>query len=456
MAKFTKKIRIKEYEVLNNQFILTFRLSGYADQLAFGAEFNSKSTVLLEYEAEEALYGFGFLDADLDQIISELVDWLQKPRKNLDGLSHAHTMRSRFEVTERLEAERRGKAAAERIAMEAPCLDWAMSVTEELVDEPAIVAGADVQASSQTKALDDFLSADKRSEDAAKFIRAHFTKDFNSICDRDLKLGRDTVREVADATRDMLINPVQEMEELAASLTDGFISREQAAERMGVDLKCIARRGEADIDEMNAADRARADAPAGIFYSTFPGWMDVTPPDSEGSADTEAQHAVEATSNRISAMETAGLGEEPVHPLEEIAAFNKAVNVGSPSPTTETAATNAWVPLSARPYSGKSYLYDLVWNTRFHLTRAESLTRRRHHNKASEAFENLDAAFGKLCDYVDYFEKPQALPTAEIDKAVNAIHTQARRFVKPMTLREHDFLRDVIREEIEKVVGGVL
>jgi hypothetical protein len=42
-----------------------------------------------------------------------------------------------------------------------------------------------------------------------------------------------------------------------------------------------------------------------------------------------------------------------------------------------------------------------------------------------------------------------------IDGAVDAIHKTAIRFMTPSTMREHDFLRSVIQEEIEKVVAGV-
>jgi hypothetical protein len=54
------------------------------------------------------------------------------------------------------------------------------------------------------------------------------------------------------------------------------------------------------------------------------------------------------------------------------------------------------------------------------------------------------------------YQARRQVAEARTEQAVNTIHTQARRFTKPMTLREHDFLRSVIQEEIEKVVGGVL
>ncbi|NEI64974.1 hypothetical protein [Rhizobium leguminosarum] len=150
--KLTRNIRISEYDVLNNQFNLTFQLAGYDDKLTFGAVFDKKSTVFLEYDAEDRLYGLGFPSADLDQMIAEIVGWLQKPRKHLGDLSHSYTLQTRFEVTERLEAERRGKAEAERIIAAAPPLDWARSVTEEMEDEPNHVTGNAV--AEKVKALE--------------------------------------------------------------------------------------------------------------------------------------------------------------------------------------------------------------------------------------------------------------------------------------------------------------
>ncbi|NEI64975.1 hypothetical protein [Rhizobium leguminosarum] len=53
-------------------------------------------------------------------------------------------------------------------------------------------------------------------------------------------------------------------------------------------------------------------------------------------------------------------------------------------------------------------------------------------------------------------QRSDVYPAKAIDKAVNVIHTHARRFLTPMSLREHDILRSIIQDEIEKVVGGVL
>jgi hypothetical protein len=54
------------------------------------------------------------------------------------------------------------------------------------------------------------------------------------------------------------------------------------------------------------------------------------------------------------------------------------------------------------------------------------------------------------------YQYRRKIAEARTEQAVNVIHTHARRFLTPMSLREHDFLRSVIQEEIEKVVGGVL
>ncbi len=349
MAKLTKKIRTVGYDVLKNEFHISFKLADItADHLSFVSTYTYPGRYGFAGSGEQELEMLG-LDADhIQQIVEEIFNWMEKPRKALGSLSHGYTMRSRFDATKRLEVERRGKHAAERIIAEAPPLDWAMSVLDELVDEPAVVGGADdsrlihinIQTYGHAKALDDLLSADTRSEAAAKFIRAHFTKDLNSICDRDLRIGRDTVREVAEATRDMLINPVQEMEELAASLTDGFISRQKNAERLGVDIGNIYPRVSRELRRIEA---------------------------------------------RVSAMEAAGLGEEPVCVSDPV---------------------------------------DL----------------QQQHEDAEEA----------------KYQYRRKIAEDRTEKAVNSIHNHVRRFMAPASIREHDFLRSIIQQEIEKVVEGVL
>ncbi|WP_288430158.1 hypothetical protein [uncultured Agrobacterium sp.] len=54
------------------------------------------------------------------------------------------------------------------------------------------------------------------------------------------------------------------------------------------------------------------------------------------------------------------------------------------------------------------------------------------------------------------FQARRKIAEAATEKAVNVIQDHARRFLTPMSMREHDFLRRVIQEEIERVVGGVL
>lgn len=45
---------------------------------------------------------------------------------------------------------------------------------------------------------------------------------------------------------------------------------------------------------------------------------------------------------------------------------------------------------------------------------------------------------------------PASLPNEAIGKAVHAIHTHLRRFMTPASMREHDFLRSIIKQKVEK------
>ncbi|NTI03159.1 hypothetical protein G6K88_14135 [Agrobacterium rhizogenes] len=261
MAKFTKKIRIAEYDVLKNEFKISFQLAGSAD-LQFTSTFTCPGHIGFDGRAEQELDMLGFSDADIEQIVEEIFNWIEKPRKDLDGLSYGYTMRTRFDAAKRLKKERRGKAEAERIVVEAPCLDWAMSVTEELVDEPTVVVGGD-----------------------------HSCSPVGIFSDAVYRLANDATQLYVDAARD-----------------------------------------------------------------------------------------------RIAAMEVVGFGEESVR---------ANINVVETVPDLEDAPS------------------------------------------------------------LSEFGGPD-LPTKAIDKAVNAIHTHFRRFMTPASLREHDFLRSIIQEEIERVVGGVL
>ncbi|NEK19927.1 hypothetical protein [Rhizobium leguminosarum] len=135
MANITKKIRIEEYDVLNNEFIISFQLA--PNGVKFDAVYDSRKFLDLREAASRDLLGLGYTDHAICMIIDEIFEWMEKPRKSLDGLSHGYTMRSGFEVIERLEQERRGKVEAERIIAAAPPLDWAMSALDELERDAA-------------------------------------------------------------------------------------------------------------------------------------------------------------------------------------------------------------------------------------------------------------------------------------------------------------------------------
>ncbi|MGO7353860.1 hypothetical protein ACCS66_03890 [Rhizobium ruizarguesonis] len=99
MAKITAKIRISKYDVLNSQFKMCFQLSGYHDQLMFDVAYDRDCCLTFSADTEYELMGLGYQDSDLDSMAAEIQQWIEKPRKNLDGLSHGYTMRSRFEAT---------------------------------------------------------------------------------------------------------------------------------------------------------------------------------------------------------------------------------------------------------------------------------------------------------------------------------------------------------------------
>lgn len=362
MAKLTKKIRINEYDVVNNQFNLTFQLSGYSDQLSFEALVADSSVLYIEGDSDDNLVGLGFSNGDIHQMINELVQWLEKPRKQLNDNSHIYTMRSRFEVAERLEQERRGKAAVERILVEAPCMDWAMSVTEELVDE------------AEEKPLID-------------------------------------IRTIID--HPSVVNTLDQ-------ITNGA--------RM-------ARSPETDtsaVEELN---------------------------------DTlnTAQQSVQAISDRIAAMETAGLGEEkPAQKLkdEDIEVMDTRGRIRPLSDVWKDYSTEGHALVENLLYFARQQ-----WNN---YSPTQSMT---------EVNRCAERAYNELHDYLALLQKPSPVPTMEAasfdneeakyldrrkiadsrtEAAVTSIHKHARRFMGTATPREHDFLRSIIREEIEKVVGGVL
>ena len=312
MGKLTKKIRIKEYDVIENEFKISFQLAGYVDDLPLEGVVTSRScrsVVLIEGDTDELLMGLGFSDDHIGQMVSELLEWLDKSRKSLGGHSHIQTIQSRFEVVESLKEDRRAKAAVERIQIEAPSLDWAMSVTKELVDEHAVPVGSYKQSSS-----------DGPDATGTFAFMAPNRPAVTTTC----KYG----------------TPAYETSDIA------WIAPE---------------RGSIDQPHHN---------PFGTFFST--------PLKGDSAAAKSMRSGMETA---ITAMEAAGLGEEP--------------------------ATVDWVQA----------------------TRDAEDNRYQYRRKVAEA---------------------------RTDAAIDTIHTHARRFTTPMSLREHDFLRSIIQEEIERVIEGLL
>ncbi|ARQ58941.1 hypothetical protein Kim5_CH02898 [Rhizobium sp. Kim5] len=356
MAKITKKIRIKEYDVLNNEFKITFQLAGFADHLKFVSTFTYPGQYGFDGNGELELTMLGFNAGDIEQIVEEIFNWVEKPRKSQDGLSHGYTMRSRFEVTDRLEQERRGKAEAERIIVAAPPLDWAMSALEEMEDEPQIVVGADVQAHK----------AAGRISGAVALFKPEGSDEF-------IKLGDVSSQTITYAD--------------GVTVTQFF---------------------DKDIAEVI---------------------------DEELDKHKHPIRAMQAAAERISAMETAGLGEEsakfvvpegfeceepnyPADPLDKLLDdFEDAIVAGQ----------------------RQTWGIDKVSDQDYRATQNEG-----------------QRAVRAICGYVDALRTPNPLPTEAIENAVTSIHKHVRRFMTPATPREHDFLRSIIQEEIEKVVGGVL
>ncbi|MBA9034333.1 hypothetical protein [Rhizobium leguminosarum] len=296
MAKLTAKIRISKYDVLNSQFKMCFQLSGYHDQLTFAVAYDRDYCLTFSADTEYELMGLGYQDSDLDSMAAEIQQWIEKPRKNLDGRSHGYTMRSRFEVTERLKQERRGKEV-ERIVMAAPALDWATSALDEMEANDAIV-------------------------------------------------------------------------ESLEALTNG---------------------------------PARSVEP---------------------------------------------LKPEP-SVLDEIEALSKAVVVGSPSVTKATIAAMEAVGLGERPTEDDDRIsLNLVVGDRF----MSASTAKSDAKVLTDLARWAPLQEGLPGEQSTALTGIRQLPTEAIDKAVNVIHTHARRFLTPMSLREHDFLRLVIQEEIERVV----
>ncbi|MBX5160420.1 hypothetical protein HJB89_25380 [Rhizobium sp. NZLR8] len=338
MAKLTKKVRIVGYDVFKNEFQISFKLAGYADHLGFVSTYTYPGKYGFAGNGEEDLDLLGFHADDIQQIIQEIFDWVEKPRKSLGGSAHSYMMHSRFDMTTCLEAERRGRAEASRIAVEAPCLDWAMSISEEIEREDA---------------------AAKAGEKLKEFRDAG---------------GRWTAPERGD------IDPMKAVDLEAAGLGE---------ESSRWDVSIEGKVNEELSTSLGSFMALHADD---TYFDTEP-----------KAVDLEAQ---------LIEFELA------------VMAYVRSFNTSDEREAIQTV------------------------------------------NQARQTILNRDAQRPKIVP-LNRSQQSQAVDEAQYqarrritddatDKAVNTIHTHARRFLTPMSLREHDFLRAIIQEEIEKVVGGVL
>ncbi|TAW65415.1 hypothetical protein ELI15_14065 [Rhizobium ruizarguesonis] len=378
MAKLTKKIRIDGYDVHKNEFKISFQLAGYNDHLTFVSTYAAPGKYDFSGNDEQELTMVGLNADDIQQIIEEIFAWVEKPRKSLDGQSHGYMMHSRFDVTQRLEKERRAKAAVERIQVEAPCLDWAMSVTEELVDEPIVVVDSEVQEPSKGK-----------TSSKADGTYSFFTQNGTFVIQR-YENGR-----LVEETSEAWILPIEPPQH----------------------------------------------TPLGTFFST---------PLNDDSPAAKAMRAGMETARQ--AMEATGLGEEPVSVLDEIVAFQDAVKIGSPQSVKAPvfAVYQDWGSnrIASAEFTGlgEEAQSPSLEDCTYFPTIAEIELRK----------AKAEAISAELAVKEALFQARRKIAEAATEKAVNVIHTHARRFLTPMSLREHDFLRSIIQEEIERVVGGVL
>jgi len=302
MAKLTKKIRIAEYDVLANLFKITFQLSGDNEFFHLEVTYDQRRDIHPTSYTSDTFDMLGFSSVKIEDILGEIFDWMEWPRKRLGGLSYGYTMRSRLDLAENAGKERRRKAAVERIQVEAPCLDWAMSVTEEFVDR--------------------------------------------------LKLPVEAIKAVED--------------------------RIAAMEATGIGEKTPE-------------------------VETPEGW-EVAPADNRPSMFVDALNAVLP---RLVDEVGANLGHLfELQPLD----FDKRNLIDA---------------------------FRQSFQDAFKIATVDRPQRERNTDEARYLYR-------------------RKIAEERTEKAVNSIHTQARRFTKPMSLREHDFLRAVVQEEIEKVLEGVL
>ncbi|WP_172717292.1 hypothetical protein [Neorhizobium sp. T6_25] len=376
MAKITKKIRIDGYDILKNEFEISFQLRGHGHHLRLVSTHTHPGEYGFAGDGEQELAMLGLDADDIQQIIEEIFDWMEKPRKAFNNLSHGYTMRTRFEATQRLEQERRTKAAVERKQIEAPCLDSAMSVTKEMDDEHAIVDKAEPTKStlSVTANITDAMmeaafgerlrwdvtekpEAAITENGAAELVSAHVLID-GPATDEALAAATDAFQQIIDGRS----SKIESFEDVP---TEGTI--EPAVSSKSVITLKINDKPHMVVSELDASEIAR-------FLH-----------------------------QRIAAREFAGLGEQP-------------------TPVKLPTCDNSDDPIS-------------IEEARRRITVA---------NMLKAEFE------------VKQLISPRSTPAASIEDAVTSIHRHVRRFMSPATPREHDFLRAIIQEEIERVVGGVL
>ncbi|MGX9991589.1 hypothetical protein ACS4RR_020900 [Rhizobium sp. Z1P35] len=401
MAKITKKIRLQEYDVLNNEFKITFQLADYDNGPKLTCAFDRQGCINLSGDAVDYLNIMGILTVCQIEIVDELRSWVEKSRKSLGGLSHRHVIQSRFEVTERLEQERRGKAEAEWIIAAAPPLDWAMSITEEL-DEPC----------DNTPWNQSFKFIVPEHGDIAP-------QEWDSECSSSVETRTFTAPNGSQVTQ-FYENGV---------LTD-------------------------EIADIAYFEGARPQWTGGTYFST--------PLDDNGPAVKALELSVEATKERITEMEAAGFGEEAVEPSSLIhpKLAKKLAKMKADYELVQQVQAAEPLPEPSNFEDLLEKFKDLVGEHYEPLSWPAQKTFKDHQREVDE----IEAARRAILDHVEAMKQipaapvvaPPSLPTGAIGKAVNVIHTHARRFLTPMSLREHDFLRSVIQEEIEKVVGGVL
>lgn len=344
MAKLTKHIRLVEYNITSNQFEIGFHFKGDNELFGLRVTYDFDRDIIPTNYTAETFDMLGFSTSDVDNILGEIFDWMNQPRARLADQSYGDLMRTRIDLTKRIEKERRAKVAVERIVAEAPPLDWAMSIYQEIERQDDAVEAGDK--------LKQFRAAGGR-----------------------------------------------------------WVTPERGS-------------------------------------LTLPHYFSTRLND-ESPATKALQQSMKSVGERIAAMEAVGFGEEPAK-VEVPAGWEVAPP--DERPTIFIDALNAVIPklvdevrcITGMPFTGysgeKQALTDAFRRTfdgAFKIATADRPQRDR------DAEETRYQHLRKIAD-------------ERTEHAVTSIHKQVRRFMAPASMREHDFLRSIIQEEIENVVEGVL